>query len=260
MVFFYLSKIFPLLFFPYPLSLILFTIICIKMPAGSLRRWARLGLSCLLLLSFPPLANLLLLPLEKAYPSQALPQVPKADVIIVLAGMVRPEAPLDNNTFDQPEFTGSVDRILAAEKLLTLGKAPILVISGSSGLLAKGSFSEASLLKKWLRKRHPKLAAKILSEDRSRNTAQSAKIISSMAKKQGWNKILLVSSAYHLPRSVACFDKQKTNVIPVAVDFQSTRNHPWPESAFPSLSGLSLSTLALREYLGLLSYQLKGYI
>ena len=258
MLFFYLSKIIPLLFFPYPLSLIVLTIVCIKMPAGWLRKLVRLTLICLLLLSWPPLANLLILPLENAYPKQPISESSQADVIVALAGMLRSSS--EAETFEQPEFTGAVDRILAAEKLLLMKKAPLLVISGSSGLLNKGDFSEAALLKEWLVKKHPQLSSRIQAEEESRNTAQSAQALASLARTQTWRKILLVTSAYHMPRSVLCFQKQGLEVIPVSVDWQGASKHYWPESAFPSLGGLSLSTLALREYLGLAAYWLRGYL
>ena len=254
-MFFYLSKIFALLFLPYPLFLILLLVLCLKLPSLALRLYLRIGFALLLLLSFLPFAHLLLFFLEFAYPKITLEKAPQADAIVVLAAMIR----TPNMEGEEPEFNAAVDRILAAEKLFSLKKAPYILLSGASALLTQKGQPEALVLQKWLIQRKMP-ARQVLIETSSRNTVESALAVAQIAKKQGWQKILLVSSAYHIPRSLACFQKAQLKSIPIPVDYQSLKAFAWPEAAIPSLGGLALSTLALREYIGLLAYKLSGYI
>ena len=254
-MFFYLSKFFSLLFLPYPFFLILFFILSFRLPSMPLRLYLILSLSALLLLSLPPLSRLLLSPLESAYPRLALQEVPKADALVVLAGMIH--SPKMEG--EELEFNGAVDRILTAEALFALNKATYIVLSGSSSLLLQEGVPEALALKEWLQKRKVP-PSRILAETGSRNTAESARALAQKAKKRGWRKILLLTSAYHMPRSMACFRKARLKSIPIPVDYQTWGSLPWPEAIFPSLKALALSTLALREYLGLLAYKISGQI
>ena len=215
----------------------------------------RLGLSLFVLLSLLPFAHLLLFFLEFAHPKVALEKAPQADAIVVLTGMIH----MPSINGEEIEFTAAGDRILAAEKLFHLKKAPYILISGASSSLRQKEQPESLVLQKWLLQR--KLPAlQVLAETGSRNTAENARAVAQIAKRQGWKKILLLSSAYHMPRSMACFQKVQLKSIPIPVDYQSTTALIWPEAAFPSLRGLALSTVALREYLGLLAYKLGGHI
>jgi uncharacterized SAM-binding protein YcdF (DUF218 family) len=80
--------------------------------------------------------------------------------------------------------------------------------------------------------------------------------------------VLLVTSAFHMPRSLATFRQRSgLSVIPVACDYQlPTRalfGRPTPGSVFlglmPDAQALSLSSIALKEHLGLAIYRLKGW-
>ena len=80
--------------------------------------------------------------------------------------------------------------------------------------------------------------------------------------------MLLVTSAFHLPRSLATFDKRSgLTVIPIACDFllpeRERFGRPTPGSfvqdLLPSAEALYLSSLALKEHLGLALYRLKGW-
>ena len=125
-MFFYLSKIFAILFLPYPLALFALLAICFWLEKSRPRFCLRCVTLVLFLLSLSPVAYLLLTPLEMPWrlynlkDARDLNDIPKADVIVVLSGMlqevIEPGSP--------PEFNGNVDRILGAWQLLRHSKAP----------------------------------------------------------------------------------------------------------------------------------------
>ncbi|MDH5654485.1 MAG: YdcF family protein [Spirochaetia bacterium] len=193
--------------------------------------------------------------LENQYPHLLTENLPQSDAIVVLSGMVNPLT----GHHERPEFLSSSDRILAGEELLLKKKAPVLLISGGSGLVIQTTEKEADILRRWLieRKHNPEM---ILAESESKNTAENAIFTAEIAKKNNWKKIILVTSAFHMKRSVLCFQKQNLEVIPFPVDYSSVKGYYGPEFFLPSLDALDLSTTGIKEYIGLVAYSLKGYI
>jgi uncharacterized SAM-binding protein YcdF (DUF218 family) len=108
----------------------------------------------------------------------------------------------------------------------------------------------------------------ILINSHSRTTAEEARDIGQLGRRLGWKRVLLVTSAFHMPRSLATFRQRSgLSVIPVACDYQlPTRalfGRPTPGSVFlglmPDAQALHLSSIALKEHLGLAIYRLKGW-
>lgn len=260
-MFFYLSKIFAGFFFPYPLFLILCAFAALRLPPSRFRMLFRVGLFALYLVSINPVSGFLIGSLEEQYPARAVeslapPATEAADAIVVLAGMIDPlSAPPGA---DRPELLGSADRIFAGEDLLRAKAAPELVLSGGSGLLLQSGGSEALILQRWLARRGVPLTV----EAHSRNTAENAIETAKLARAKGWRKIVLVTSGFHMPRSVACFRKAapELELVVFPVDFYRSRIFPGPEAFFPAPSALSVSSMAVKEYIGLLAYRLRGYI
>ena len=90
-------------------------------------------------------------------------------------------------------------------------------------------------------------------EDVSAHTDESARALPGLV---GRDPFFLVTSAGHLPRSMLLVTGQGLNAIPVPTDFQLPRDWRRAELA-PSPFGLSVSDLAVHEYLGLLWYRLR---
>ena len=86
------------------------------------------------------------------------------------------------------------------------------------------------------------------------DTIENAKYTAEICKKIGYKKPLLVTSAYHMKRSVMSFEKAEMKVIPVPVQFKTwgKRKYGW-EAFLPK--GFENSHRALHEYLGLLFYK-----
>ena len=254
-MFFYLSKLVSMFLFPLPLFFIVSSIAIYKLPKGRSRRLVALALLSLALLSSKFVSDELMLVLEDQHPYRTQETIPRADVAVVLAGMVNSLT----GKKDRPEFISSADRILLAADLLRQGRIDTILISGGTGLISQAGESEAKILRRWLLKQGFR-KEQILIEPDSRNTAENAMETAKLAHKQEWKKILLITSAFHMPRSVLCFQKVGMEVIPIPTDYYTLRVFPGPEAFVPTPGGLTLSTMALKEYLGIIAYWLRGYI
>ena len=111
-------------------------------------------------------------------------------------------------------------------------------------------------------------SGRILTNPSSKTTAEEAQDIDQLAQQQGWNRILLVTSAVHMPRSLSTFRQRSgLEVIPVTCDFLLPGRQHFGKPALGSLvqdllpdaGALYLSSVALKEHLGLALYRLKGW-
>lgn len=108
----------------------------------------------------------------------------------------------------------------------------------------------------------------IIPEKNSFNTYQNAVNTRQILKQLNINRILLVTSAFHMPRSVKIFTKQNIEVIPAPTDFivsedNISDNNSWESNLLnllPDARYLDHTTLAIKEYLGIIIYKLKGWL
>jgi uncharacterized SAM-binding protein YcdF (DUF218 family) len=253
-MFFVVSKILVYLIYPLPVACLLLLGAC-----WTWSRRPRLGrglvisaLTLLWLLS-TPVADLLLLPLETVYPAVVKPA--PADAVVVLTGMVDAKAARG----DQVEMGESADRILAGVELVRGSQADYLLIAGGSGDLFDQSISEARILNRFaIRSGVPE--DRILLDTTSRNTHENAVQAKALLQRAGLSNVILVTSAFHMPRSMGCFRKLGIHPQPYPVDFRSRWGAYDPLSWVPSVNNLQRSTTAVREYVGLIMYRLQGYI
>ncbi|MEM8602509.1 MAG: ElyC/SanA/YdcF family protein, partial [Cyanobacteria bacterium P01_H01_bin.121] len=95
--------------------------------------------------------------------------------------------------------------------------------------------------------------------------------VQKILQQQNFQTILLVTSATHMPRSMAIFTKLGIQATPAPTDFLVT-TEPQPQAAAglqwqefllrlaPNADSLNLTTRALKEYLGYLIYALRGWL
>lgn len=223
---------------------------------GRLSRWSfRLGLSVLIIFSLPLVSTLLLKPLENAYQRPKTP--PKNPVaIVMLTGTLHTT---NHRDLMRAEFLDSADRFIELLRLAKRYPKAKIIISGGSGSLIDQRRSEAKILAKLAEEINidPK---RIIIDAKARNTHENAKNTARILQKLARSPSILITSAYHMYRAMACFNKSYPNhqLIPWPVDYQpSTIRH---HSFIPRWYALGLSEQLMREYAGIIAYWIADYL
>ncbi len=193
--------------------------------------------------------------LENDYEIRRAEECPEAEAIVVLGGMT--VAPIPPRA--EVEATSSVDRLLYGMRLARLGRAPLLVLSGGHTALGDSDLTEAASMRMLaLECGIPPEA--ILLEKRSRNTYENAYYTRQLLAERGINRILLVTSAKHMPRAAAVFRTQGFEVVPASTDVEVVERSFLPRDLLLNIKGLNASTSALQEYGSILVYRMRGWI
>jgi uncharacterized SAM-binding protein YcdF (DUF218 family) len=225
-------------------------------------RFARLGrklmivsVALLAICGFSPLGNWLLYPLEARFPPWNARQG-APDGIIVLGGSI--------DTSLSAAHGGAVvrttaDRIIAAAALAhQYPNARILFTGGSANLIsndAREADYAAALFESLGIAR-----ARLMMERRSRNTQENAEFSRAMVAPKSGERWLLVTSAFHMPRSVGLFRKAGFNVEPYPVDWHVGEGGDLLTFFSMANEGLAHTEVALHEWLGLVAYRASGKI
>ena len=259
----FLSKFLPVFVYPLGLAclLILVAFLLVRRPQWQ-RACLALALLALWLGSNPWVALGLARSLEWRYlPPEPLPT---AEVIVLLGGGTLPaEYP---RTIVEVNSAG--DRVLYAAWLYNQGVADAILLSGGNISWSNIQDSPAEQMAELLEMMGVPAEALWLEPD-SRNTYENAQYSAEILKEQGIERLLLVTSALHMPRSVGLFEAQGFEVIALPTDYTVTEagwQELWSGSLesyilgfLPSASSLSLTTRALKEYMGMFFYSIRGW-
>jgi uncharacterized SAM-binding protein YcdF (DUF218 family) len=259
---FLLTKLLPELLYPLGLGLAL----ALAGLLGRRRRWgpglSAAGLGVIWLFALPPTSRQLIRGLEERGAALMPAVMPQADAVVVLGGGLRPPLPPRAGV----EVAEGGDRLLTGLRLLRQGKAAVLVTSGGAVSFRADDPAPPEAL--WARDLAVELGVpgeRILLNTRSGTTAEEAQDIGELGRRLGWRRVLLVTSAYHLPRALESFQRRSgLEVIPVATDFlqpgRGQQGRPTAASLvmdlLPSAKALDLSTVAIKEHLGSITYRL----
>ncbi len=199
---------------------------------------------------------------------QYLPQqpMPQADAIVVLGGGTESA----QYPRQMVEVNSAGDRVLYAAQLYKEGKAPAILVSGGNITWLYGrSMTPAQEMADILHRLDVPDDA-IWLQSNSRNTQEDAELSTALLKEKGAKRVLLVTSAIHMPRAVALFKHLGVDVIPAPTDYTVTQDgwdnlmQPDPQALLvnllPNTSSLGLTTNAMKEYLGLFVYGLRGWL
>ncbi len=254
-MFFFFSKILTVLFFPLPLTIIIAFIISFFIKNFRKKILLLLPILWLWFFSSFPVSQFLMGSLENKYPPVPYENVPTSDVIVVLGGMINP---LSNHP-EKPELLSSADRLTDSVILWRQKKADRILFTGGSGILFQQDVQEAEHAKKILSLLGVS-ESQIVLESESRNTYENALYTSKILQENGWDKVILVTSAFHMERSKGVFEKQGIKVFAFPTDYRTIKNEINWDSVVPSSGSLENSTTALKEWIGLLAYKMKGYL
>jgi uncharacterized SAM-binding protein YcdF (DUF218 family) len=221
------------------------------------RAIAALAALSLLFFSSGLCSRLLLRTLEDPYVLTSVSSASSAQAIVVLGGYLRIETRIPRPV----EIGSAADRLYCAAQLYHAGKAPLILLSGGnvaflSSPTAPSEASAASgVLEEW---GIPPSA--ILIEGQSQNTHENAEFSHRILAERGINRILLVTSAFHMRRASASFRRTGLAVLPVAADFMAqAEGSDLPLSLLPNANALADSGLAIKEWTGLIVYRFRGW-
>lgn len=151
-------------------------------------------------------------------------------------------------------LTDAAERVTAvAELARRYPEARLLLSGGASDLLSSEPATESSLARDLLVSMGLP-AERIELEERSRNTCENAAESKRVAQPASSERWLLVTSASHMPRAVACFRAVDFAVVPNPVDYRTRGADLWRPAASIA-AGLTASDLAAHEWIGLIMYR-----
>ncbi len=195
--------------------------------------------------STEPGRDFLLRPLESKYSYPNVKEV-NCSYIVVLGGGITENSP--NEGGNPSVRADTLYRLYEAFKVWKERGFPIVVTGGK----VTSEFAEAPAMKKVLINLGVP-SSKILVEDRSRTTFENALYT---AKLIGREEICLVTSAYHMPRSVAIFKSFGFKVIPIPTDYK-VRNVGYSFFSFLPFPGfIKDSITGFREWVGIAFFEI----
>jgi uncharacterized SAM-binding protein YcdF (DUF218 family) len=251
-VFFYASKVLFLLVQP--------SVICLAMIGTGLalrrQRLAVAGFVSLLVLGFSPLGNMLILPLESRFPQQVMAQpLDKIAGIIILGGF---EDPYVGQGRNQLTLNEAAERL--TEGLMLARKLPQarVVFSGGSASLIETVPSAANQIGQFLQSAGV-TAERIVLEEVSRNTRENAVMTYDVLQPKPGERWLLVTSAFHMPRSMGIFRQAGFDVIAWPVDYRTAGLVDARNPMGRLDEGLRRVDMVAKELVGLIVYRLRGW-
>jgi uncharacterized SAM-binding protein YcdF (DUF218 family) len=244
----YLNKLLPIFVLPLGWVVTLLVLALVRK-----KRWPLVAaLALLYISSMPVVGNGLTHWLESRYPTLAIDQVESADAIVPLGGIFGPPA--------ADGFVANVgeagERLEAGIVLWQKKKAPWLVFTGgrlpwSIHTEVEGAASKRVAIARGIPDEQ------IIVTREVGNTIDEALAIRDLMRERGWRKIILVTSAWHMPRAARLFRKAGVNFVPFPVDYQVGQMSPLVLLDFlPRADGLHRTETALREWYGILFYAL----
>ena len=227
----------------------------------ALHRKPRLGrglvtaaLATLVLMGWQPLPDLGLRALESRYAEIE----PNADLsgyagVVLLGGAM--DAGYIAQAHSQPVLNDAAERMSAAAAILLRHPHLPVVFTGGEGTLLGTGPSEADRAKVFFES-FGIAASRVRYESASRNTFENAVLTAQMPGVQKKEKWLLLTSAWHMPRAVATFEKAGWNVTAYPVDYRTGNHTPWAEYSLQE--GAEHWQVLLHECVGIISYRLTG--
>ena len=182
--------------------------------------------------------------------------LPAYDAAIILTGLTE----MDKSPHDRVYTNKGADRVLHTIQLYKQGKCRYIIVSGGNGSLQDKFSTEAVSLQKILLNAGVPDSV-ILLEDKSRNTYENAQFTKRLLdQRPALKKLLLVTSAFHMRRSEACFKKAGVQADTFPADFY-TYDRAWEPSRLiiPEEKVLVHWQKLIHEVAGYVIYKMAGY-
>ena len=258
-MFFVFSKV--AWFFLAPSNLMLVAVV-LGLGLAGWKRARRLGLGlawagalAMLVFGFSPASTRLLHALETRFPLYAADPARPVAGIVLLGGAIQQDPTL---ALGQPVVNEAGDRLLATAALaMTHPDVPIVLSGGSARLVGETAHTEARGMTEVLEALGV-APERLVLEERSKNTWQNAVYSLETAEPQPGETWLLVTSAWHMPRSMGVFRRAGFDVVPYPVDYRTMGEGDLRRAFSTQSDGLRRLDVAVREIIGLVAYRLTG--
>jgi uncharacterized SAM-binding protein YcdF (DUF218 family) len=218
------------------------------------------GLAWLLLtvLSALPVPHMLLASLEDDWPPVDVAALPVCDAIVVLGGGLEPSTSEPSGM----HMKNGADRLFTALTLARRGKGQRVIIGGGIFETTGGEcISEADGARDWIAE-WGLISVPVESLGGCLDTHDEAVKVAALVKERGWQKVALVTSAYHMRRTKAVFEKAGVPVLPVPCNYESARMRGRKVHVFgvPNATNLLVFEVWMHEIIGWWAYRLRGWI
>ncbi len=231
--------------------------------AVALARWrpwvgrgvALLCIGALIVCAIFPVGVLLLRPLEQRFPPPP-PEMPPPYGIIILGGAITEDM---SAAHGQTIFGDGAARLTEAAILARRYPLSRIVYTGGSATFMPTVSTEAAEGKKLL----VALGVdpeRIAIESRSRNTFENARFTAALVAPRPDQTWLIVTSAWHIPRSLGLFRKAGFNAVAYPVDYHAFGDRRDFRLNRDPARGLWLFEMGVHEWIGLTAYRLAGKI
>lgn len=198
--------------------------------------------------SIPAVSNLLLRPLEDAYPARSIGSLPEADAVLVLGGILSPA----KETGLVTEWGETVERFDAGVEIVQRGKTRLVLFTGDPRGSEGTALQREALERGVARERTAVIGA-------VGNTADEATQLKRFASQHGLKRVVLVTSAWHMPRAMRLFRGAGVELVPFPVDYHALPNRTLPYLDWiPNAGALAKTEQALRECYGMMFYAIFG--
>ncbi len=200
-------------------------------------------------LSIEPTANLIMVPLEDAFPAASIAKIKTCDAYVVLGAGVREDVPDLNGHAALSIY--AMPRVVAAYRLYRINPKPIILSGGKVfNREAEADVAAAFLVSLGVPQKH------IIREPESRDTHENALYVKRIADARKLKKLVLITSAYHMKRSVLLFRRQFADLAVYPSDYQTSRRGYDLLSFVPDAGQAATINLAVKEYLGTCYYSM----
>lgn len=255
-MFFLLSK--TLTFLVMPLTIItVFLVLSQVIRSG---RWSKrllwTGLALLFIFTNEFLANELMKAWEVE--TTAYSSMKKYKLGIVLTGTVIPQLKPDDRVY----FNRGADRVVHTVQLYKLGIIDKILVSGGSGRIIDVKEREADRFKEAMMVMGVPDSV-ILLENETRNTYESAQEVKAILRDMHYTAgdCVLITSAFHMRRSLACYRKAGVDLDTFSTDFYAHGGTYYPDAfLIPKLDALVVWHKLFREWVGFIAYWFAGYV
>jgi uncharacterized SAM-binding protein YcdF (DUF218 family) len=214
------------------------------------RRLVVIATGLLLIVAILPVEQWFLGPLERRFVVPDLSEL-RVDGIIVLAGAGKASATLH---WSQPVLGESAERLTEGIGLALRHPEALLVFS--DGAWDSTGEPLGAVTAKQLLKTMAADSLRVVYEERSTNTRENARFTKELVNPSSGERWVLVTSAFHMPRSFGAFQAVGWDVIPYPVDFRTGKGTSFTFQPAGSLVDLALG---IREWIALAVYRMRGH-